>query len=159
MRQATREIKDKAVLEVIMQKAEVCRLAMTVDDIPYIVPMNFGYADNTLYFHCAAKGKKIEMLCKNDTVAFEIEGETGIIRGDELACKWSARYQSIVGLGKARFIKDAAEKLAALKIIMAHYTDQGDQLIFAEKPVELVCIFCVEITQMTGKQSQDYVTE
>ena len=42
MRRKDREIKDKSEIMAILQKADVCRLAMSSNNMPYIVVMNFG---------------------------------------------------------------------------------------------------------------------
>jgi nitroimidazol reductase NimA-like FMN-containing flavoprotein (pyridoxamine 5'-phosphate oxidase superfamily) len=65
MRRKDRKITDRAEIEAIIAKAQVCRLAMADKDRPYIVPLSFGYEDNTLYFHSANTGKKIDILKNN----------------------------------------------------------------------------------------------
>jgi len=50
MRRKDREIEDRAELESIIGSATVCRLAMSEDDRPYIVPLCFGYKDGNLYY-------------------------------------------------------------------------------------------------------------
>ena len=44
-------------IEEIIQKADVCRIAIANDNIPYIVTMNFGYTDDS-------RTKIIFSLCK-----------------------------------------------------------------------------------------------
>ena len=72
MRRKDREIEDRAELESIIGAAMVCRLAMSEDDRPYIVPLCFGYKDGNLYFHSAEEGKKLEILRVNSSICFEI---------------------------------------------------------------------------------------
>lgn len=52
-----KEIKDKIVIESIIKKATVCRIALSENNIPYIVPLCFGYKDNCLYFPVLRKAK------------------------------------------------------------------------------------------------------
>ena len=76
MRRSEREESDINVIEEIINKAEVCRIAFAVDNMPYVVPMNFGYTSNPvqrLFFHCANEGRKLEMIRKNNYVCFEID--------------------------------------------------------------------------------------
>ncbi|HNU36390.1 MAG TPA: pyridoxamine 5'-phosphate oxidase family protein, partial [Methanomassiliicoccales archaeon] len=68
MRKAEREIMDQGELEEVIRRAEVCRLAMVDDGKPYIVPMNFGYRNGCLYFHCAKEGRKLDVLRENPKV-------------------------------------------------------------------------------------------
>ena len=68
MRRSDREIKDFDEIIKVINKCDVCRLAINDGDYPYIVPMNFGLniedGKVVLYFHCASEGKKLELLKK-----------------------------------------------------------------------------------------------
>ncbi len=68
MRRGDKEIKDMKEIEEIIREAKVCRLAFSVDNMPYIVPLSFGYEKGIFYFHSALVGKKIDMVKKNDRV-------------------------------------------------------------------------------------------
>ena len=61
MRLKDREISDESNIKTIINKAVVCRLGIVNENTPYVVPLCFGYHDNTLYFHSALKGLKIEL--------------------------------------------------------------------------------------------------
>ena len=69
MRRSEREITDKAVIEEILSQASVCRLGFAFENIPYIVPVNYGYRENKIYIHSAPKGEKIESCSIITTVA------------------------------------------------------------------------------------------
>ena len=78
MRRNEREVSEIAVIEEIIKKADVCRIALAVDNIPYIVTMNFGYTstpEQVLFFHCANEGRKLDMIRKNNLVCFEMDIE------------------------------------------------------------------------------------
>ena len=105
MRRAEREIRDPGELEDVIRRAEVCRLGMVDGGEPYIVPMNFGYRDGHLYFHCAREGRKLDVLRANPRVCFELEAGVRTVRG-ETACKWSTAYESVIGWGTATVLMD-----------------------------------------------------
>ena len=76
MRRSDREVSETEAIEEIIKNADVCRLALANDNIPYIVTMNFGYINNPeqiLYFHCANAGRKLEMIRKNNYACFEMD--------------------------------------------------------------------------------------
>jgi nitroimidazol reductase NimA-like FMN-containing flavoprotein (pyridoxamine 5'-phosphate oxidase superfamily) len=150
MRKSNKEITEKSALETIIKESLVCRLALVDGNRPYIVPLNFGYQDNTLYFHSAPEGKKIDIIKTNTNVCFEFEANTEIIKAEQ-ACGWSMNYQSVIGFGKAYLIEDAREKCTALNIIMQHYS--GSDFSFPESKLQITAVFKVEIERMTGKQS------
>jgi uncharacterized protein len=150
MRRKQNEITDKGVIEEILSKSEVCRIAMIDGDVPYIVPLNYGYSDMALYFHSAPLGKKIDLLKLNNKVCFEIEYSTEIVRGD-IACDWGLKYRSVIGYGTIGFISDFEQKKAGLDIIMAQYGKKGEN-VYKDKNVESVLILKLNIEEITGKQ-------
>jgi uncharacterized protein len=152
MRRADKEIKDKSEIETILSKATVCRIGLIDNNIPYIVPLNFGYKDNCLYFHSVPIGKKIELLQKNTMVCFELDIDYEII-STGIPCNWSSKYASVIGYGKASFITDSSLKKDALNIIIDHYSP-GKSCNFPEKNFRDVTVIKIEITQMTGKKSK-----
>jgi uncharacterized protein len=151
MRKTEREIRDRAEIESIIQQAQVCRVGLSDGNIPYIVPMNFGYKDNCLYFHCAAEGKKLDIIRQNSEVCFEIDIDVQIIKSTERICKWGTRYRSVIGFGKAFVVEKWREKAAALNTITQHYGANYHD--FSEKEVEKLSIIKIEITSMTGKKA------
>lgn len=152
MRQKKYEIKDVKDIHRIIETGKVCRLGLCYDNTPYVVPLNYGYKDNELYFHSSAKGMKIDFMKKNNTVCFEIEGSVNIVESED-ACKWTTRYASVIGWGKAVFIKDKAEKKRALDIIMHHYSHKSGWK-YSEKELQEVTIFKVCIEKAEGKSIQ-----
>ena len=150
MRRKDKEITERSVLETIITNSVICRLAFVHGNRPYMVPLNFGYCDNTLYFHSAPVGKKIEIIKTNPNVCFELDNNTVLVEA-EVACAWSMKYQSVIGFGKACLIEDDLEKHTALNIIMQHYS--GRDFYVPETELLRVAVFKVEIESMTGKQS------
>ena len=51
MRRIDKEISDIKTIELILKEADHCVIALSDNNSPYIVPMNFGYQDHNLYLH------------------------------------------------------------------------------------------------------------
>jgi len=151
MRKAEREIKDQRELEDVIRRAEVCRLAMIDDGVPYIVPMNFGYRDGTFYFHCAREGRKLDILRKHPRVCFELEADVRLVRGDA-PCKWSTSYESVIGWGVAELVMDEEEVRKGLEVLMSHYTEEPFD--FDPRSLSLTAVIKVKAERMTGKRSK-----
>ncbi len=150
MRRKEKEITDQSEMEGLIRKANICRLGLSVDDRPYIVPMNFGFREGCIYFHTAREGKKIDMIQRNSRVCFEVELDCRMVRSEK-PCDWSMKFRSVIGHGKAALLTDAKEKRTALDLIMEHNGGQvGD---YSEKLLERLAIIKVEIEAMTGKKS------
>lgn len=151
MRRNDKEISDKDVIYQIMQKERVCRIGLSDGTIPYVLPVNYGFTENKLYFHSSRNGKKIDILKKNNNICFEIDTDIAIIKSG-LACKWGMQYKSVIGFGTASFIEEAEEKKRVLEIIMRHYEPNG-RFSFSERALEEVILIEVTINEITGKQS------
>ncbi len=134
--------------ESIIQRANVCRIALSDGDQPYIVPVSFGYEHDTLYFHSAPSGRKLDILRKNNAVCVEFDVDCEIVRA-ETPCKWSVKYRSVIGFGHAYLVEDVAEKKKALDLIMAHYGGQPSD--YPEATLRKTAIVRIEIERMSAK--------
>ena len=150
MRREEKQIGDLDAVEAVIRSSRVCRLGLSEDNRPYVVPLCFGYRDNTLYFHSAPAGRKIEILKKNNSVCFEFDIDHEVVQSEE-ACKWSMKYRSVIGFGRASFVADLEEKRKGLDAIMNHYA--GPSSDYPETAIAGTVLIKVEIESMTGKQS------
>ena len=148
MRRNEREIKDRKNIDGIIRRCLVCRLAMSDDGQPYIVPLNFGYDGRFLYFHAAPEGRKIDVIKRNNRVGFEFDILHEIVTAQQ-ACDWGAKYESVIGSGKAEIVDDLEAKKQALKWIMRQYG--GDTWDFPEEILKKTLILCVSILKISGK--------
>jgi nitroimidazol reductase NimA-like FMN-containing flavoprotein (pyridoxamine 5'-phosphate oxidase superfamily) len=151
MRRKDKEITDEAVIQSIIHKSPVCRLAISDGDHPYVVPLCFGYKDNALYFHSAREGKKLDIIRKNHNVCFEFDIDHEMMESEK-ACEWGIRYRSVIGFGKASIIDDLDAKRAALDIIMAHYSEGSHS--YPDSALNKTIIIRIDIESLTGKQSE-----
>ncbi len=151
MRRRDKELRDKDVIEKILDKANVCRLGLFDGVKPYIVPMSYGYKSGTLYFHSAQDGRKVEILKKNPVVCFEIDIPGSVVSSEE-ACSWSMNYLSVMGEGKVSFVSDENKKKEALNCIMDHYSGKKEWS-FSTGMLQKTLVFTVEAENMSAKES------
>jgi nitroimidazol reductase NimA-like FMN-containing flavoprotein (pyridoxamine 5'-phosphate oxidase superfamily) len=150
MRRKEKEITDKKEIENILKKSQICHIAMVDKDKPYIVPMNFGYENKTLFFHSALEGRKINLIKQNPNLCFEID-QVVQFKKAKLACDWSIEYKSVIGEGRAQLLYDPEEKREGLDIIMAQYS--GRTFEYPSEMLEKTLVIKLVIDKMTGKQS------
>ena len=56
----TKTLTDRAEMEAIMVRCPYCMVGLTDDEgAPYVVPMNFAYADGVIYLHSGPGGSKV----------------------------------------------------------------------------------------------------
>ncbi|MCF8075724.1 MAG: pyridoxamine 5'-phosphate oxidase family protein [Desulfotignum sp.] len=149
MRRKGKQITDKKQMEQILAQGQVCRLAMVDKGQPYVVPLNFGYGDGSLYFHSAPEGRKIDVLKADPHVCFEVD-ELVKMNKAPAACDWGVSFKSVIGTGTARILDTPAEKKAGLDIIMAHYS--GRTFDYPEEMLSKTAVIQLTIHEMTGKQ-------
>ena len=150
MRRKDKEITDKKEIEKILKKSQICHIAMVDKEKPYIVPMNFGYENKTLFFHSALEGRKINLIKKNPNLCFEVD-QVVQFKKAKIACDWSIEYKSVIGEGRAQLLYDPEEKREGLNIIMAQYS--GRTFEYPSEMLEKTLVIKLEIDKMTGKQS------
>lgn len=154
MRKSNREVTRHEELTTLLDQCDVCRLGLSDDGQPYIVPLNFGYhwdeTGLTLFFHCAGEGRKLDIIRRNNRVCFEMDHRHALKTGD-LACQFSMNFESLIGEGLIEIVTDPSEKLAALNQIMRHYSDRTDWT-FDEKVLAITTVLCLKATQFTGKR-------
>lgn len=154
MRRNDREVTDGNKIKEIIMSCDTVRLGINAGEVPYIVPLSFGYEEGNgkrfLYFHGAGEGRKIELLKKTGRAAFEMDTACRIVSGDK-ACQYTALYKSVFGSGRVEFIEDPEEKIKGLGVIMSHYTDRKD-LEYADEMIKRVCVFRLEVEEISCKE-------
>ena len=151
MRRLDKEITDQSILDKILNDSQVLRIGFAIDNIPHIVPVNFGYSNNKFYMHSATAGSKIEMISKNSYICFEMELYDEVVKAKK-SCNWTAKYRSIIGWGTIHIVEDTTEKIKGLDIIMAKY-GRKENNDYTEAMLNKTVLLVIEIEKYTGKQS------
>ena len=152
MRRSDREVKEFKDIIAIMEKCDVCRVALNNNGYPYILPLNFGMDIKEdkieLYFHGAMEGTKYELIKKDNRASFEMDCEHNIILYEErMSCTMG--YASVIGHGTIEFIDDE-DKFEALKIIMRHY--HHEEFKFSTGMMKATTVFRLKVLDMVGKR-------
>ncbi len=151
MRRIDREIKDHNKIIEIIEKCDVCRIALHDDEYPYILPLNFGMAVGdetiTLYFHGALEGKKYELISKNNKAGFEMDCSHRLVTDEEKG-NCTMEYESVIGQGVMEIVPDE-EKYKALCILMKHY--HKENFVFNEKVIPQTKVFKLTVKGCTAK--------
>lgn len=152
MRRIDREIIDKSRIEEFIAKEQILRIAFYDEGDIYIVPVNYGYLfaeQYTFYFHGAKAGRKYELAKKTPSVGFEIDGNYSLLES-ELACDFSATFQSIVGTGKLSLIENDNEKIKGLNAIMKQTTSKAEWN-YSNEMLGAVAVFRLDVDKLSCK--------
>ena len=136
----------------ILDSGKVLHLGLSVNDEPYVVPMNYGYAweDGKLvvYLHSAVRGKKLEMVQTNPKVFFSIDCDRMPFEG-RVPCQYGMVYSSIMGRGVASIVEDVEEKKQAMTLSMK--TQTGKDFTFEDRLVTIVTVIRIDVSEYTAK--------
>lgn len=155
MKKKEREITDdKNTIIEILKNGKFATISMCRANEPYIVTLSYGFdfKRNSLYFHSAIEGLKVEFLRENSNVCGTIVDDLGYIMND---C--SHKYRSIVFWGKMATVEDLEEKKYGFNIILNHLEDNPDKMkkrfLKNEQAYDSTYIIRLNIIEMTGKAS------
>jgi nitroimidazol reductase NimA-like FMN-containing flavoprotein (pyridoxamine 5'-phosphate oxidase superfamily) len=153
MRRKDREIKDKALIEQFIAKEQIIRIAFYDNGDLYIVPLNYGFIYENdkyvFYFHGAKAGRKFELSKSSPMVGFEIDGKYELLQAD-VACDYSAKFQSVIGTGRLSIIEDYEEKIKGLNALMNHISGKSEW-DYSKDMVDAVAVFRLEVDKLSCK--------
>ena len=121
MRKKKYEITDFKTMVQIIDSSTTVRLGFNTGNLPYIVPLSFGYEvinDNIiLYIHSASEGRKVDLISKDNHVTVEFDN---FIKYYNVGPKFTCSYNSLMAEGRIEAISDDDEKLKALNLLLNH---------------------------------------
>ena len=156
MRRADRAVTAEQEILTILEECIVCRLGMSVNDTPYVVPLNFGFEYEegklTLYFHSGNQGKKLEMLRGNPKVCFEMDCAAEVV-ANEQPCSFSMRFKSVIGTGRVEFLVADADKLHGLRVLLRNIDKTKDfkDARFTDTQLRGVTVFKLSVDEFEVK--------
>lgn len=132
------EIKDKTLIYDVLDKAEYGTLALSNDNIPYAVPLNFVRIEEAIYFHGALKNKKMKMLKQNPSVSFSVVEDYALIDSDfssteGLACPATQFFKSVSIDGVASLLECRDEKAKVFEALMQKLQPKGGYKPFSDR--------------------------
>lgn len=153
MRRRDREITDKKVIEQFIAKEQILRIGFNDNGEIYVIPVNYGYSlandKYSFYFHGAKAGRKFELSKLEPVVGFEIDGKYRILES-EIACDFSATFQSVIGTGKLYLVDDREEKRKGLNAIMRQVASKAEW-DYSEEMLETVAVFRLDVDKISCK--------
>ncbi len=155
MRRTEREVTSIESIFDILSRSTVVRIAMNDEKHPYVIPMTFGpeYVDGKIiiYFHSALEGHKNDLLRKDENVTVEADL---YYRTEETGIGITAKYESVIGTGKAERLTETKDKVHGLKIILDHYSRSGFP-VESCKGLSKCDVFRITLDTVTGKHNID----
>ncbi len=167
MRRKDREMSIDFAYDVI-DKSQFGTLATTdKDGNPYCIPISAVRKDDTIYFHCAKIGTKIDNIKNNSNVCMSFVGDVHVpvefnanshIEGNGRVSdtRFTTEYESAVVFGTASEVEDDDEKLLALRLISLKYTPDDMPYFdaYVSSSIKITNVVKVTIEHITGKRKK-----
>lgn len=121
MRKSQRQQSSQWALEVLRKAPYVTMSMVQPDGRPYGLPLSIVVADEeTMYFHCASEGHKIDCITANPVVALSAVSKcTPAFETERM--NYTEHYHSATAVGVVSEVVDAEEKIRALKLLCERF--------------------------------------
>jgi len=147
----THFIEDRNEIDAILKQCKTCYVAMSVDDVPYILPMNFAMDGDRVILHSAQYGRMWETIKKNPKVCINWTlGEKLAWQDEQVACSYRVKSISVIVEGTAEIVEDQDEKERLFRQFMTQYSDLSFK--FNAPAIRNVGVLVVPISKLTAKE-------
>ena len=147
----THFIHDRKEIDAILKQCRTCYVAMSENDVPYVLPMNFAMDGDRVILHSAQSGRMWETIKKNPKVCINWTlGEDLAWQDLEVACSYRVKSKSVIVEGTAEIIDDTNEKERLFRHFMTQYSDLTFK--FNAPAIRNVGVIVVPITKLTAKE-------
>ncbi|URZ18577.1 pyridoxamine 5'-phosphate oxidase family protein [Clostridium felsineum] len=148
MRRKDRELRNDDIIEILKNNEYGILSTISENGYPYGVPLSYIYMNDSIYFHSALDGHKLDNIKISDKVSFCVVGETSVVPDE-----FTTNYESVIILGKAKEIFDDEKTSVLLEILKKYskeYIEKGK--IYIEKAGQRTKVFKIDINHISGKK-------
>ncbi|MCM8711786.1 pyridoxamine 5'-phosphate oxidase family protein [Clostridium sp. SYSU_GA19001] len=127
MRRKDRELNRAEAIEILKCCEYGILSTVSENGYAYGVPVSYVYENNSIYFHSAVEGHKLDNIKNSNKVSFCVVGQTTV-----LPEKFSTKYESVVVFGKAIEVTGEEKTIALLALVNKYspeYIEKGKEYI------------------------------
>lgn len=157
MRRNEFEITDQREIRSFLEGNAAGILSLTdKKNLPYSVPLNYVLINDTIYFHCAHEGEKINAInyCKNAqfTVFREYSFIPSYSTGNRTPCSATAFFKSVFISGKVEPVDSNEEKALVMNSFMKSFQPEGGFAALEAGPHSVKILDAVTVYKITAKK-------
>jgi len=154
------EIKDRTIIHELLDSTEYGTLAVSLNDEPYAVPVNFVRIDDDIYFHGALSNKKMKILATNPKVSFSVVQNYALIASffsstDGLACPATQFFKSVSIDGEVEMVESREEKAMMFEALMKKLQPEGGYKPFSDSDydtaIKATAVVKIEVKHLSCK--------
>lgn len=148
MRRFRQQIPEAETKEILRKATNGVLSLNGIDGRPYGVPMSFIYEGNSIYFHCALEGRKIECIKLNPNACFTI-----IDRDEIHPEEFTTYFRSVIVEGIIKMLEDRNEIIESLRMLSTKYSPGIDCEPEIENGLNRVLVLKLQISSISGKEA------
>jgi len=144
-------IENKEEIYAVIKACKTCYLAMSDNNTPYVLPMNFALDGDNIILHSAQSGRMWETLQKNQKVCINWTlGEEIAWQNVKVGCSYRVKSRSVLVEGTIEFVEDYDEKERCIHLLMAQYSNL--KFKFNAPAIKNVGVLKVQVDNITAKE-------
>ncbi len=140
-------------MEKILREETVGYLGLSVEGMPYVVPLNYGYVEGKIVFHCALTGKKLDYLRANPQVCFTVGRQSGPPVRHPHGAPCHVDNDSVICYGVARIVEDVEERRQVLDSFNRCLQPDAEGITL--EAASECCAVEIKVVEMTGRRQQE----
>jgi hypothetical protein len=158
VRRRNRAVEDESWIRAFLRESRYGVVATESEGQPFATPVTFVFdeATNSLYFHTSPAGRVSANLARNPRCCFNAS-RAGSLLGSETAANFDIEYESVTVFGRAQSLAGEAEKLAALRLIVARYFPDfpldGSVPLASAETLARTAVYRIPIESWSGKRN------
>ena len=139
-------------------------LALCDGDVPYQVPLSYvyegpsdAYPQGAVYFHCALKGRKLDIAAANPRASFCV-----VTSDDVVPDEFTTHYRDVIACGRLEVVEDEDERHHALTALgLAYAGDMPNRGELTQQEIDksaaATCVLALRIEEICGKQARELI--
>lgn len=140
MRRAEFDVQDTTLLEELLATCDYGTLSLVDGDVPYGVPLNFVWYEESLCFHGSKEGRKMELIAKNPKASLSVVKPLSLIpsyfSNTRSACPATQLFMSVHMIGTIKIVENKKQKCDILMALMQKLQpEEGYDTIDANNPI------------------------
>ena len=144
-------VEDRNKIDELIKSCRICFVAMSADNIPYVLPMNFALEGDVVILHSAQSGRMWDTIRENPRVCISWnQGEDLTWQNEKVGCSYRMISKSAIVEGPVEFVEEYKEKERCLHKLMAQYSEL--RFKFSKPAINNVGVLKVHIEKINAKE-------
>ena len=149
MRRFRQQLPEKDAIGILESASAGVLSLIDSDGLPYGVPLSYAFdGKDSIYFHSALSGHKIECLTANPSCSFCI-----IDQNEVHPEEFTTYFRSVIARGTIHRVTDPDEINHGLNLLCDKYSPGIDATTEINKFIKNVAVLRLDITGITGKEA------